>query len=105
LPRPPVPFNKDRVQAEFKTSIYFSLFLQNCKNPAVTLGAGATRLLSGHGFDIVYASRDTAKFRRAQGSLSRTFDSNTPRRYRPTGPALLHPATLGESQSRVPDPC
>jgi hypothetical protein len=43
-----------------------------------SLGAVATGLLSGHGFDLVYASRDAAKFRWAQGFFSRTFDSNTP---------------------------
>ena len=31
-----------------------------------------------HGFNLVYASPDSAKFRRAQGFFSRTFDSNTP---------------------------
>ena len=58
-----------------------------------------------HGFNLVYASPDSAKFRRAQGFFSRTFDSNTPRGYRPTGPVFRHPPTLGESQNRVPDPC
>src|SRR5258708_215319 len=31
-----------------------------------------------HGFNLVYASPDAARFRRAQGFFSRTFDSNTP---------------------------
>ena len=31
-----------------------------------------------HGFNLVYASPDSAKFRRAQGFFSRTFDPNTP---------------------------
>jgi len=31
-----------------------------------------------HGFNLIYASPDAAKFHRAQGFFSRTFDSNTP---------------------------
>jgi hypothetical protein len=31
-----------------------------------------------HGFNLVYASPESAKFRRAQGFFSRTFDSNPP---------------------------